>query len=45
MKNCTDTISGEKKSDKGTKNNIKLILTERPITLDATKLLTVTMID
>ena len=45
MKNCTDTISGEKKSDKSTKNNIKLILTERPITLDATKLLTVTMID
>jgi hypothetical protein len=45
MKNCTDTISGDKKSDKGIKNNIKLILTERPITLDATKLLTVTMID
>ena len=45
IKNETDTNSGEKKMDKNSKNYIKLIIMERPITSDDTKLLTVTMID
>ena len=44
LKNITDTNSGEKKN-KISKNCIKLIITERPNTIDETKLLTVTMID
>jgi len=44
LKNVTDTNSGEKKI-KALKNCIKLIITERPNTIDETKLLTVTMID
>ena len=45
IKYITDTISGEKKYDKELKYCIKLIMTERPNTLDKTKILTVTMID
>ena len=45
LKNITDTNSGEKKNNKVFKNCIKLIITERPNTLDEAKLLTVTIID
>lgn len=45
LKNAIETNSGEKKFDKSQKNNIKLIITERPNTFDDSKLLTVTMID
>ena len=45
IRHITDTISSEKKHDKDLKNCIKLIMTERPDTLDKTKILTVTLID
>lgn len=45
LKNITDINSCEKKINKVSKNCIKLIITERPTTIDETKLLTVTIID
>ena len=45
IKNVIDTNSGEKKYDKNLKTVIKLIISERPITFDNSKLLTITMID
>ena len=45
IKNVIDTNSGEKKYDKNLKTIIKLIISERPITFDNSKLLTITMID